>query len=390
MQTGNSDIMMVNPNEIVIDMPVDERNIAQKMESMKGSGIIQPVTLWLHNMSVIDGFHRTVAAQRLGWKEIPCYVVDCSEDAFWDARIQSAKQHHAIEDKRLRSWVFESWKMTHWHNPQYSDIQTASAFEENSEVISMMEMLYDIYRRNPEAQLIGYWSERERTKARSLNPELYDWLQYKASLWGVGVEYIIRSILKPVEEKIGSGLLIDGAARRNDLSLLEKKIVTDNVEKVGTYAPPGTTIAEKFAYLDDWINSEVKGKKQTIVELPEFSKAKRDSTQGQIDSVQRNLSRVRDAADRAVWAIQSSGSLLIDNQDFAAIIAETIATLTNFHNEHFKRKDAKLNDLLASRNAKLRREVKALTEKLASLERALSTKQAVTPRLKDVMVEHSQ
>ena len=86
---SESNIMMVNPNEIVIDMPVDEQNVTQKMESMKERGIIQPVTLWLQGMRVIDGFHRSVAAQRLGWTEIPCYVVDCSEDAFWDARIQS-------------------------------------------------------------------------------------------------------------------------------------------------------------------------------------------------------------------------------------------------------------------------------------------------------------
>ena len=144
---SESNIMMVNPNEIVIDMPVDEQNVTQKMESMKERGIIQPVTLWLQGMRVIDGFHRTVAAQRLGWDEIPCYVVDCSEDAFWDARIQSARQHHRIENERLNAWMMESWKTTEWYkpsliDPQLRELYTSIDSETLSVTLSIIETLW--------------------------------------------------------------------------------------------------------------------------------------------------------------------------------------------------------------------------------------------------------
>jgi ParB-like chromosome segregation protein Spo0J len=110
----NSTHMMINPNELVIDMPVDEGNVKLEMESLQSSGMVQPVTVWLQDLRIIDGFHRTEAAKRLGWSEISCNVIDCTEDAFWDARIQSAKQHHAIEAQRLEAWMLESWKATEW------------------------------------------------------------------------------------------------------------------------------------------------------------------------------------------------------------------------------------------------------------------------------------
>jgi len=106
--------MMLDPNELVIDLPVDEANVKVKMESLQTNGIIQPVTVWFQDMRIIDGFHRTVAAQRLGWAEIPCYVIDCSESAFWDARIQSARQHHKIEGERLQVWIRECWRASDW------------------------------------------------------------------------------------------------------------------------------------------------------------------------------------------------------------------------------------------------------------------------------------
>lgn len=110
----NAESMMVDPNELVIDMPVDEANVKVKMESLAANGVIQQVTVWLQDMRIIDGFHRTEAARRLGWTAIPCRVVDCSEAAFWDARIQSARQHHTIERQRLEAWIVSCWDSTEW------------------------------------------------------------------------------------------------------------------------------------------------------------------------------------------------------------------------------------------------------------------------------------
>lgn len=110
----NAETMMVDPNELVIDMPLDEANVNMKVESMRNNGMIQDVTVWLQDMRIIDGFHRTEAARRLGWKSMRCKVVDCSETAFWDARIQSARQHHKIEGERLQVWIRECWRNSDW------------------------------------------------------------------------------------------------------------------------------------------------------------------------------------------------------------------------------------------------------------------------------------
>lgn len=105
----------VNVNDLVIDMPLDEANVTQKMESLKAGGLVQPVTVWLQDFRIIDGFHRTEAAKRLGWTEIDCVVKDCDEGTFWDARIQSARQHHKVTDERMVAWVHECWRQTEWY-----------------------------------------------------------------------------------------------------------------------------------------------------------------------------------------------------------------------------------------------------------------------------------
>lgn len=122
----NTQYMKVNPNELVIDLPVDEANVQKKMDSMRLDGVVgQPIAIWLNGSRIIDGFHRTVAAQRLGWAEIDCVVTDCDEERFWDLRIQSAKQHASIEQKRLEAWIVACWNSTEWDDELIqSDIQT--------------------------------------------------------------------------------------------------------------------------------------------------------------------------------------------------------------------------------------------------------------------------
>ena len=210
---SESNIMMVNPNEIVIDMPVDEQNVTQKMESMKERGIIQPVTLWLQGMRVIDGFHRSVAAQRLGWTEIPCYVVDCSEDAFWDARIQSARQHHRIENDRLLSWMLESWKTTEWYAQLDVDTELLETYklddkEDLSVTLSILDTLWTLYRKDGKEKI---WYEdgemsgdrrRRLTRVlktdgnspRKINPKLAEWIESKAHRWGIAEHDLVNKI----------------------------------------------------------------------------------------------------------------------------------------------------------------------------------------------------
>jgi hypothetical protein len=104
------DYMMINPQDIVIDMPCSRPRIDELKASIQQVGMIQPITIWLSGQRVIDGFHRSMAAQELGLPEVPAIVVDCDAEAFWDARIQSAKQHTDIANERLMEWMYQSWK----------------------------------------------------------------------------------------------------------------------------------------------------------------------------------------------------------------------------------------------------------------------------------------
>lgn len=107
--TDNKQRIKLNPNDLVIDMTLDDDNVAVKIESMKRSGMTQDVYVWKQGHRIIDGFHRTAAACGLGWDTIDVVVVDCSEEQFWDSRIQSAKQHHKVSEARFSDWVIESW-----------------------------------------------------------------------------------------------------------------------------------------------------------------------------------------------------------------------------------------------------------------------------------------
>lgn len=403
---SNSDMMMVDPGEIVIDMPVDEQNVLQKMESMKERGIIQPVTLWLQGMRVIDGFHRSVAAQRLGWKEIPCYVVDCSEDAFWDARIQSARQHHKVEQARLNAWILESWKTTEWYKPEAVDPKLV-------EMSKKTDVFRCVLGRKPltEDDRIALLSLSENLWAEN-GSELREWINAKSHMWGLSGEDIAREIRKYVGlHEVADDTrsqIIDKLSREKDLSLAQRAMVSD-----GTSGARPAIYLSDTAELSEWIDNEIvhsaegkpshfnefrwrkqAEKNRTEIEERQLEygrKAKYEQTpQGQAEAHNRKVQTVKEAADRAVWALQSIEHLITDSKEFSEPIAEAIASLTAFHNEQFRRRDTQLKDRLATNNAKLRKEVKGLTEEVASLKRALNAKQLATPRLPHVMVEHSQ
>lgn len=414
---SESNIMMVNPNEIVIDMPVDEQNVLQKMESMRERGIIQPVTLWLQGMRVIDGFHRSVAAQRLGWNEIPCYVVDCNEDAFWDARIQSARQHHRIENERLRSWMIESWKSTQWYKPDSVSDDLLEKYHKSPEFLSLAENLWRVFRKSLDSKRIEFNGGSGQTITNytwkdGTDQSLVDWVKQKSQRWGIDLDSLVEIILLSVgvNSRYPASYTADELAKKFDLTL-DERITAEH----GLRSLKHADIAEEKPIIESWVKEKVIGSKapfapglsygdhrkehwkhqsellrqQSLKDSSERSRYEQ-TPQGQAEVHKRKVQTVKEAMDRVVWAAESVDHLISDSQEFSLPVAEAIATLTDFHNEHFKRKDTKIKDLVTARNAQLRREIKALTEKVESLERALNTKQAVTPRLKNVMVEHAQ
>jgi hypothetical protein len=114
-QKGSAmNIVQIPVKDLTIDLPVSDANVAQKKASLAQNGMVQPVTVWANGQRIIDGFHRVVAAGLLGWETVPCVVRDCDEEAFWDARIQSARQHADITEERLQEWIVECWKSSKW------------------------------------------------------------------------------------------------------------------------------------------------------------------------------------------------------------------------------------------------------------------------------------
>jgi hypothetical protein len=395
---------------------------------MKERGIIQPVTLWLQGMRVIDGFHRSVAAQRLGWNEIPCYVVDCNEDAFWDARIQSARQHHKIENERLTAWIVESWKSSEFYSPHSIDANLLGMYRESPEYLSLIETLWLVYRKNYYRPLEQLHAEREKNGGfvdiRELNtrreigfPGLSIWLQDKATKWGVGERAIVESILLSSPMKMSS--ISFGRAEREvrineapDRLAIEKDLPFSERQKIAQslIAPSASRKHYLFDDVREWAENEIIGKPvstQTVT-FDKFLRAKEDGAiqrrkseekdkelfaqtpQGLAEAHKVNVRIVKEAMSSVEYRIESIDRFISDSPDFSLPVAEAIATLTNFHNEHFKRKDTKLKDLVTARNAQLRREIKALNDQVASLKRALEAKQVATPKLRNVMVEHSQ
>lgn len=152
------DYMMVNPQDIAIDMPCSRPRVDELKASIQQVGIVQPIALWLQGMRVIDGFHRSLAAQELGLPEVPAIVVDCDAEAFWDARIQSAKQHTDISDERLAEWVYQCW------------LATDTAAQEGYSMYDFMRFVYE------QGQRFTY----------STGPvAMQEWFDEKATRWGL-------------------------------------------------------------------------------------------------------------------------------------------------------------------------------------------------------------
>lgn len=404
----SSDMMMVNPNEIVIDMPVDEQNVLQKMESMKANGIIQPITLWLYGMRVIDGFHRVMAAQRLGWAEIPCYVIDCSEDAFWDARIQSARQHHKIADDRLTAWIFESWKLTKWHVSFATGYANSllSAPTQSTEMIQMAEQLWNIFRKET-----GGRTSIPTTRKGRKNQELIAWLDEKAKMWGATTCDVAARILDKlgiisVDNEYGIRF-IDSLAKKYDLTFAQRqKVVTEsNGGDIGRL--PTQVGIDKYD-VEKWVRQEIDTNKINPLGLLPFIEKKNmqkqehyaqqnarlveysQTPEGRARTYKINVEKVKAIAADAISLVKSVSDVISDTKDFSDPIIEVISTLTAFHGEKFKSRETRISDRLAARNAELSEKVKNLSDEVASLKRALAAKQVATPKLQHVMVEHSQ
>lgn len=364
-----SEFMMIDPNELVIDMPVDEEHVQNLMRQIESVGeIISEPQVWLHDMRIIDGFHRAVAAQRLGMKEVRCKVCDCTEEEFWDLRILAAKKHHAVENDRLVAWMLESWKASKWHRPD--------------EAHGLREMTKAVW-------------ENEKGTYRIEDQELADWIKQKANKWGTHVDEVIFAVVRA--GGIQRNTWKDGLSRKYGLTFEQREII-DSI-----YVPRGA----KESDVEEWIETEgvhndnrgeglrdfLRRKKETNKEQEKQEEVQRarladwaETPQGQAALTKERLEDVKSTINRAFSILSSARWEMRDLPESPLLLAQHMEATRQIIVELFpdSQEAGEVNPIWLE-NIELRKKVAEQAERIASLERALKSKQSIKESVKDTL-----
>lgn len=370
-------LMKIDPNELVIDMPLDEANVKVKVVSMRANGLGQPIAVWLHDMRIIDGFHRVEAAKRLDWPVIDAFVKDCSEEEFWDFRIQSAMQHHKITSERLVMWITDCWKTTKW----YQTIRQAQTDEIPDErpgknfrgrpVLSpgedakeVAEALWLVLKANPNSYLARRTSAHYLAHGRlpsglpSGQRELAEWFVVKAAQWQLGFDELARIVF-------GVFGYVDTPSA--DVSALQLNLSFNERNRIyGQLARETGASSHRLNRASiERIEREMKGKSPLIRHNPAPSI---DEVESVIDAVANRLL----VMEGRYKSVAGSASLLVE-------LTHTISDLINRVWPIQSGELAKINPF-AEENAALRAEIAKLREERDSFRRALDSKE-VSERL---------
>lgn len=314
--------------DLEIDLPVSETNVQQKVESLKANGLIQPVAVWLgptgkpDKPRIIDGFHRVVAAERLGWTDINCNQIDCSEEGFWDARIQSAKQHHDIETDRLLAWIGECWK--------------------SSQLKDEDDAIHDLATEVWETGLFSAEGTRKLPIDLEKKGRVHQWIRDHALRWQVPPYSIIRAIMARYGfDGNHDQFNVATQARRAGLSFDEAVTLrkqTEHVSRVlgspeggsygtdvGSFLEDSTRLSDDFAThvkmrgLADRLGHDAKNAEQR-------EHAERREAQERIRQERETFRRIRDSLvntyDRLFTILHSDNDVLQQMPDGPEILAE--------------------------------------------------------------------
>ena len=439
----NAEIMTINPNELVIDLPVDDAHVQELMESLQKNGrMFEPVTVWLQGMRIVNGFHRTEAAKRLGWESMPCLVQDSTEDEFWDARIIAAKPHKEVEPKRLAAWMLESWRQEFGDKAiSVEDVKEAyrkfgiefeqeSISNETLQVLTIIDTFRMEYNSLPREVKVGtetvelyrtkkgkvtygerpIWHKRDSTAIES-------WFETKAAKWGVSVSGIETMLLSAVglNEVLIKKILIAGRNSRRPIA--EMFAIVNQVNKDIYVSPYGNSWnfdtswieavdSGEFAgvpYVDYVIqkeqekeNSEREQQEQFMREVLAQNEAARLRREQYEQTPQGKAERERQIIDGcrsdmtkklafAVSEIRTIPANFIMVPEAPAMLAEFAQFVADFSAEHFPDVQVAQPNPVALENSRLRAENAKLKERIASLERALGSKQAAGEMLSSAM-----
>lgn len=427
----NAETMTINPNELVIDLPVDDAHVQELMNSLQKNGrMVEPVTVWLQGMRIINGFHRTEAAKRLGWESMPCLIQDLTEDEFWDARIIAAKPHKAVEPARMAAWMLESWRNSFPDNVITLEQVKASCEQwgvtfdkakytvEYRSAMCLFDALRkyepeDKYHRKVKTETIkvqygtskngrrlfkneDVWSKRDATT-------LEMWFEHKAQQWGITVDDIKERLELSTKQIIGVRYSDYGVYYGRNI--VDEFVLHDVARRDGTvdYTWVSDIIAGKCTahdhqkYIQQAIHrSEVyeqecqRKQEQAIAE--EFER--QSKRQQEIEDFNRRLVHGPSHKDR--WRelnsiFQSAKLNLMLTQEVEnipeapAMLAEFAQFVADFSAEHFPDVQVAQPNPVSLENSRLRAENARLKERIASLERALGSKQAAGEMLSSAM-----
>jgi hypothetical protein len=401
----------VNVNDLVIDMPLDEANVQQKMESLKNGGLVQPVTVWLNDFRIIDGFHRTEAAKRLGWTDVDCVVKDCDDETFWDARIQSARQHHTITGQRLISWISEVWEKTEW---------AIEGDSSKSALKSIAEAIWNIKKQCAG----GYENPDQIAKLPPLEQSIFQWMASKAQLWNMKFIDLQVIIFDSYETKIERKAVpfLEGAARKFDEIAGQADLSLEQRLSVAQILPEGgwrnevdyfTEFARAYP-IPDFSNAtdgDIQSARNALFDFAKQRKDEERKKQSEIDIRKYQEERRRkqqeqeqQSRQREEWLNSAQGQKHLQDELRQAIADATRQLKVNIklHRDTFIKLDDgyeiliglsaysanKAAELWPDRKqpteVELKQELASAYRRIESLERALDSKGRHVPRFPDV------
>lgn len=373
----------VNVNDLVIDMPLDEANVARMAKIMDADGQTIPIIIWLKDFRVIDGFHRVAAAKRLGWQEIFCNVEDCSEEDFWDRRVVFSRPHHTLTDERLAIWISECWNATDWC--------------QEGIIPEVKEAVWDIHKRIIHPAIDGH-SLPLIGSLPPLQAEIYEWMRSKVERWNVSV-YKLYEVLFQEDSPKQTSVELDFIAAKNGLTakgrlflgeqMQGKKLIDDrgsgrvlvNKKDVDKYATHLASMDEMSPF------SEYKqlSKEDEVVNLPMLN----------------DQYRIAEAAKRFEESMRKRAK-----DDFNVKVSALRAHIAE-HRTDFTQLDdgyemlmslsawaaTKAAELFPDREQpteiQLRRELEDAYKKIQSLQKALDSRKSYRPNLPEVMAYSS-
>jgi hypothetical protein len=356
VEQGSMVLVDIDPTELVVDdMPVDDEHVKELIDSLPAHGgqIVFPPYVWLQGKRIIDGFHRVTAARKTGMQTITVALVDVSETRFWDLRIMAAKPHKRIEDKRLYEWVIECWKA------DWGDSKPREEIANN---------LWSLFRGEIYRQSGSLFAKLDRSRLNGEQVELYDWFANKSARWGIPVESLADRVLSfwnivPPSPKV------DEIAVKKNLTLPERNNLAAQAQK--STAKPRS--------MEKWIDAgqpgtlrdfDLQDRRQKATKKVERQKQFVQTDIGKEQIQQRNLVSYRDAVQRAL-AIIKSVEYIRKSVPEAPMLLSTIQGHIRIL---LQDTPVEIEQVLLE-NARLVKTNADLQRRIASLERALDTKE---------------